>query len=212
MSIRDNFISLVYYFGLITITDFKENKYIFQIPNQSIKDFFSNYIKDGYEDANIFKINLHKYSNLMTDMAYDGNWKEVFEFLSKAVKEQSQIRDYIKGESMIKGFLLAYLNLTNNYIITSEKELNKGNADLWLEPMITTSAHANFSYLIELKYNKRSSKIGTEKIKTLVNEATIQLNKYEKDPIIIKEKFTTTVKKLVLIYNAWELIHIQEIN
>ena len=113
---------------------------------------------------------------------------------------------------MIKGFLLAYLNITNNYIITSEKELNKGVVDLWLEPIFTTHANAEYSYLIELKYNKRTEpEEMTDKIQGLVNEATIQLNQYEKDPIIIKEKSTTTVKKLVLIYNAWELVHLEEI-
>jgi len=212
LSKRDNFISLLFYFGLITIKDFKEKRYILEIPNQAIKEFFANYIKEGYEDADIFKLDIYKYSNLMTDMAYRGKWKEVFLFLSKAVKEQSKIRDYIQGEAMVKGFLLAYLNITNNYIITSEKELNKGIVDLWIEPIITTHAHANYSYLVELKYNKRTKeKEMTAKIPELVAEAVTQLNQYEKDPIIIKEKSTTTVKKLVLVYNAWELIHMEEI-
>ena len=212
MSKRDNFVSLLYYFGLITIVDYKENKYILKIPNEAIKDFFTNYIKDGFEDANIFKLDIYKYSDLMTEMAYRGKWEDVFLFLSAAVKEQSRIRDYIKGESMIKGFLLAYLNITNNYIITSEKELNKGVADLWLEPIVTTHAHAKYSYLIELKYNKKTK---PEKMKKLIPDMTAkakyQLNIYEKDPIIIKEKSTTKVKKLVLIYNAWELVHLEEI-
>ncbi len=207
---RDNFISLLYYFGLITIVDFKNNEHIFKIPNETIKEFFSIYIKDGYEEANIFKLDIYKYNNLIKNMAYQGEWKSVFQFLSKAIKEQSRIRDYIKGEHMIKGFLLAYLNLTNDFIITSEKELNKGNADLWIAPFVTPNGSSKYSYLVELKYNKRTE---TEKIDTkkLVAKAKIQLNKYEKDPIILEEKESTIVKKIVLIYNAWELIHIEEI-
>ncbi len=213
MAKRDNFVSLLYYFGLISIAGYKRDKYILKIPNEAIKDFFTNYIKDGFEDAKIFKLDIYKYNDLMSDMAYDGKWEDVFLFLSAAVKEQSKIRDYIKGEHMIKGFLLAYLNLTNNYIITSEKELNKGIADLWLEPIVTSHAHANYSYLIELKYNKKTK---PEKMKELipdiVNIAKKQLNIYEKDPIIIKEKSTTKVKKIVLVYNTWELVHWEEIN
>ncbi len=212
MSKRDNFVSLLYYFGLITIIGYKRDKYVLRIPNEAIKDFFTNYIKDGFEEAKIFKLDIYKYNDLMSDMAYDGKWKDVFLFLSAAVKEQSRIRDYIKGESMIKGFLLAYLNITNNYIITSEKELNKGVADLWLEPIVTTHAHANYSYLIELKYNKKTKPEKMKKIiSKLTTEASLQLKKYEKDPIIIKEKSTTKVKKLVMIYNSWELVHIEEI-
>jgi hypothetical protein len=209
---RDNFISLLYYFGLITIDDYQRDKYVLKIPNEAIKDFFTNYIKEGFEDAGIFKLDIYRYSDLMTGMAYDGSWKEVFLFLSEAVKKQSKIRDYIKGEAMIKGFLLAYLNITNNYTITSEKELSKGNVDLWLEPVFTTHAKAGYSYLIELKYNKRCKPEEMQKrIPGLIKEATEQLNQYEKDPIIVKEKTTTDVKKIILIYNAWELVHLEEV-
>ncbi len=210
MNKRDNFISLLFYFGLITIIDFKKRKHILEIPNFAIKDFFARYIKDAYEDAEVFKISLYKYANLITDMAYDGNWKEVFMFLSEAIKEQTKIRDYIMGEHMIKGFLLAYLNLTNDFIVTSEKELNKGFADLWLAPMVTTEALSKYSYLIELKYNKRTD-IKKINIKNSVKQAKEQLNKYENDKIIISEKETTILKKIVLVYNAWELIHMEEI-
>lgn len=210
---RDNFISLLYYFGLITIDDYVEDEFVLKIPNEAIKDFFTNYIKEGFEDAGIFKLDIFRFSKLMKEMAFRGKWKDVFLFLSEAVKEQSRIRDYISGEAMIKGFLLAYLNITNNYMISSEKELNKGYADLWLEPVFTTHAKANYSYLIELKYNKRNKPEEIKKyIPDLVKEAETQLNLYENDPIITEEKKTTTVKKIVLVYNAWELVFMEEIS
>ena len=149
----------------------------------------------------------------MSLMAYEGKWKDVFMFLSEAVKEQTQIRDYISGEAMIKGFLLAYLNITNSYIVNSEKELNKGVADLWLEPIAIPNSEIRYSYLIELKYYKRSEeKEITNKLESIIKTATTQLKKYEKDAVIIQEKAKTHVKKLILVYNAWELIHLEEIN
>ena len=74
---KDNFISLLYYFGLITISDYKKGKYVLQIPNEAIQTFFNDYIKNAYSEADIFKLNRYKYSNLLTDMAYDGKWQEV---------------------------------------------------------------------------------------------------------------------------------------
>jgi hypothetical protein len=50
-----------------------------------------------------------------------------------------------------------------------------------------------------------------KRIPGLIKEATEQLNQYEKDPIIVKEKTTTEVKKIILIYNAWELVHLEEV-
>ena len=209
---RNNFISLLYFFGLITISGYRGNETYFEIPNESIKTFYSNYILSAYEESNIFKIDLYNFSNLMRAMAYDGKWKELFYFLSEQIKKQTKIRDYISGEHMIKGFLLAYLNIPSNYIVSSELELNKGFADLWLEPFSIQHKEMPFSYLIEIKYLKRQTKkVSDTKIKTLVKEAKTQLNKYEIDPYIIENKAKTKVRKLVLIYNAWELIYMKEV-
>ncbi len=210
---RDNFVSLLYYFGLITIVDYKEGAYVLKIPNESIKSFFAKYIKDAYKDADIFKIDIYKYSDLVRQMTYHGKWQEVFIFLSKEVKNQTKIRDYISGESMIKGFLLAYLNLLDYYTIMTEKEFNKGFADLWLEPVAFKYPDIAYSYLIELKYFSRQDdkKIKIE-IPNIVKTATKQLNRYVKDSHIVKTKANTIVKKIVLVYNAWELIHFEEIN
>ena len=148
----------------------------------------------------------------MTGMAYYGKWKELFNFLSEQIKIQTKIRDYISGEHMIKGFLLAYLNIPSNYIVTSELELNKGYADLWLEPFSIQHTEMPFSYLIEIKYLKRQTeKVSPEIKQKLVSEATIQLQQYAQDQYILKTQANTKVRKLVLIYNAWELIHKEEI-
>ncbi len=210
---RDNFISLLYYFGLITIDKYEKGKYILKIPNEAVKSFFVGFIKDAYYDANIFRLDIYKYGNLLADMAFDGNWQKVFIFLSKEVKNQTKIRDYISGESMIKGFLLAYLNLLDYYTIMTEKEFNKGFADLWLEPVAFKYPDIAYSYLIELKYFSRQDDKNIKKeIPNIVKIATKQLQKYEKDSHIIKTKANTVVKKIVLVYNAWELIHFEEVN
>ena len=209
---RDNFVSLLYYFGLITIVDYKEGKYLLKIPNEAIKTFFTKFIKDAYIDTDIFKIDIYNYSKLITDMAYRGKCQEVISFLSKAVKEQTKIRDYIDGESMVKGFLLAYLNFYDYYTITSEKELNKGFADLWLQPFSFKYPDLKYSYLIEIKYLKRQKNgISKSEKEAKIKEARIQLNQYEKDKLVVETKANTIVKKIVLIYNAWELVHFEEI-
>ncbi len=212
MSKRDNFISLLFYFGLLTIDEYKRGEFYFKIPNEAINSFFVSFIKDAYQDANIFNIDIYKYGKLINRMAFDGEWKPVFEFLSAEVKKQSKIRDYISGEAMIKGFLLAYLNLIDYFVITSEKELNKGFADLWLQAFWFKYPDIEYSYIIELKYFKRKE---TKKIKSqitdIVKEASKQLRQYEKDELLKETKAKSKLKKLVLIYNAWELVHYEEV-
>ena len=40
----------------------------------------------------------------------------MFDFLAQAVAEQTSVRDYLAGEKIIQGFVLAYLNVTNYYL------------------------------------------------------------------------------------------------
>ncbi len=208
----DKFISLLYYFGLISIAGSKRGKPLMKIPNKTIETFFGEYIRNSYKDANVFKIDVFKYSLLVENMAYEGKWKEVFQFLSEEVKKQSKIRDYISGEDMIKGFLLAYLNITDHFVIATEKEFNKGFADFYIEPFFIKYKDMPFSYIIELKYIERSK---TKNLKTevnrLVKEATAQLHKYAKDKYVIETKGNTELKKIVLVYNAWELVYFEEV-
>ena len=67
-------------------------------------------------------------------MAYDGDWEPVFRFLASEIEKQTFIRDYLTGEKVIQTFLLAYLNVSEYFIVRSEEKMGKGFADLYMEP------------------------------------------------------------------------------
>ena len=52
------------------------------------------YIRSGFNDVNIFKIDIWKLSDLIANMAYNGEWKPFFTFLSEQINKQTKIRDY----------------------------------------------------------------------------------------------------------------------
>jgi DNA-directed RNA polymerase specialized sigma subunit len=99
---------------------------------------------------------------------------------------------------------IAYLSLTPYYIIKSEKELNKGFADILIKPF---NPYVKYIGLLEFKYIKREEKLTKEKQKQLIHEAKEQLNRYEKD-ILVQEyvKQGLTLKKVVLVFHGWELV------
>jgi len=204
----------MYYLGLLTITDIKRGKICLSIPNETIKYIWHEYIIEAYSDTNIFRIDLSKFGNLIENMAYEGKWQEVFDFLSEEINQQTKIRDYIDGEAMIKGFLMAYLSLTSHYTLMSEKEFNKGFADLYLEPYIIQHTEMPYSYLIEIKYFKRDKNgidQNSDTFKNVIKEAENQLNRYSKDEYVLKTQHHTTVRKLILAYHGWELIFMKEV-
>ena len=55
---------------------------------------------------------------------------------TSARRVQTGIRDYLDGEKVIHGFVAAHLSLSQFFLLHSEYELNKGYADLYLEPFV----------------------------------------------------------------------------
>ena len=54
----------------------------------------------------------------------------IFEFLAAEVEKQTSIRDYLAGEKVVQAFLLAYLSVTDYYLIHTEAEM--GIWVLWI--------------------------------------------------------------------------------
>ena len=206
---RENFISLLFYFGLLSFAGERDGRPLLRIPNHTIKDLMYSYIRDGFRDVDVFRLDLWHFSNLIADMAYRGQWQAVFDFLADEIRQQTSIRDYLNGEKVIQGFLLAYLNVTNFFLTWSEKELGGGFTDLYLEPFLARYPDMKYGYLIELKYIARKA-FNETKLQEKIAEAEAQLEKYAHDERLQKAANQVTIKSLVIIYNGWELVYRKE--
>ncbi len=206
---QENFISLLYYFGLLTITGSQDGVFLLKIPNLTIQKLMYSYIRGGFEDVNIFKVDIWLLSKYMRDMAFRGDWKPFFQFLAEQIDQQTAIRDYLNGEKVIQGFLLAYFNVTELYITQSEQEMNKGFSDIYLEPFLARYPDVNYAYLIELKYISRSAYSDTIQQEKIA-DARKQLDQYAQSERVKNTVGSTQLKKLVLIYKGWELDYCEE--
>ena len=152
---RENFLSLLHCFGLLSIREVVHGVPRLAIPNQTVKRLMYGYLREAYEDAGAFDVNLYEFEQRMNRMANAGEWRPVFEFLAEAIAAQTGIRDYIAGEKVLQGFLAAYLSVTDYFVFRSEAELGKGHADISLEPLLARFPHLERGYLVELKYLRR---------------------------------------------------------
>ena len=155
----ENSLSLLHYFGLLSIREVQGMMPTLAIPNQTVKRLMYGYLRDAYRDVGVFSVNLFRFEQLMLRMANEGEWRPVLEFLSEAIARQTGIRDYIGGEKVIEGFLAAYLSVADYYVFRSEAELGKGHADIALEPLVARYPHLRRGYLIKLKYRRRSESV-----------------------------------------------------
>ncbi|MBP7563268.1 MAG: AAA family ATPase, partial [Candidatus Cloacimonetes bacterium] len=215
---QDNFISLLYFFGLLSFSGtYVEGLPFLHIPNETIKQMVFEYIRRSFENAYGFSVQLYELLLLIRKMAYRGEFKEAFEFIENQIKKQSSLRDFIDGETFVKAFYLSFLNIYDFYISASEEEMNKGYADLIMKPFYIEYKDIKFAYLIELKYIKRSVKDKEleDLLQLKIQEASHQLNQYAEDEyerqmLGLPPYGLVTLKKVIIVFHGWELAYCEE--
>ncbi len=200
----ENFLSLLYYFGLLSIRDVSRGVPRLGIPNQTVRRLMYGYLRDAYRDVGTFSLNLVTFVNLTVEMAYEGAWKPVLAFLRDTIAAQTSVRDCLEGEKMIQGFLSAYLGVAPHFAFHTERELNKGYADLCLEPLIAQYPDIPYGYVIELKYLKRSDP--ATRVSATLREATAQVRQYLLDDRLARQYPSVQFIGLAIVFHGWEMV------
>ena len=208
---RENFLSLLHYFGLLSIRDVAHGVPRLGIPNQTVKRLMYGYLRDGYDDVGVFSVDGYSFSRLVRAMAYDGTWRPVLDFLRDALAEQTGIRDYLDGEKVIHGFVAAHLSMVDQFLLHSEYELNKGYADLYLEPFVAQYPDMGYGYVLELKYVKRSTSLNASDVADKVQEAVLQLRGYLADPSLRRRYRSVRHIGLAVVFHGWEMVAYQAV-
>jgi len=206
---HEKFRSLLYYLGLITIKEeLPINQVIFKAPNKLIKILLWEYMQNALEDAYGLRINIDFIKKAFDNMAKIGEWKPTLQYILDKFYEAVSIRDFVFHEEGLKTFLLAWLNLTNLYEVISEKEMNKGYADISLTSDRRFTEYINYEYIIELKYIKAQDAETPEKeekaVAKVLKEAEIQLAQYTAN-----EKFKTI--KIVMVVSPKKMLYLEQI-
>ena len=204
----DNFISLLYYFGLITIDGTYKGKTRFVIPNQVVRDQLFSYLLDTYNDVDL-KFSSYEKGNLDSELAYDGNWKDYFQYIADCLHQYASQRDKMKGESFVHGFTLAMTAQCKFYRPESEKDTQEGYADIFLLPLTEIWKDMEHSYIVELKYAK--SKDSDEVVTKLREEAITQANRYAATETVQRNIGHTTLHKIIVVYKGMEMVVCEEI-
>ena len=204
MTDTENFKSLLFYFGMLSIQGVYRGTPVLGIPNLTVREQLYTYLVEAYSKASIFNVDISHFSSLVMEMAYDGKWESVFRFFARELERQSAIREFIDGEAHVKGFLLAYLGLTQGYVLFPEHESSKGYADFYMMPDLLHQPDIAYSYIVEVKYAKRDA--SEEDIASLKKEAAEQLVRYAADEKVLRTKGGTKLELITLVFKGWELI------
>ncbi len=213
---RENFVSLLYYFGILTIDRLERGSIVLTVPNLAIRSVLFSYLVEGFSETEIFNIDTMSLTDMGEKMAYDGDWKPFFNYFSEQVHKQTSVRDFIDGEKTVQMFHLVYLNLLNYFTVHSEAEMGKGFVDLWLQPNFIAHPHMKHSYIVELKYVPRSQEVEAKNpnsaLRQKINtEAEAQLQRYATEARILASLGSTKLHLLRVVYCGWEMVSCEEL-
>lgn len=200
------FPSLLFYYGMLTISATRGNYLVLSIPNNNVRKQYYEFMLEEYQEKRY--INLNNLGLMYYDMAYDGQWRETLEFIARAYKENSSVRSAIEGERNIQGFFTAYLSVNAYYLLAPEVELNHGFCDLFLMPDLLRYEAAH-SYILELKY--LSAKDTEAKAETQWQEAVEQIKGYAVGGRVRQMIQHTKLHLIIMQFRGCELARMEEV-
>ena len=199
----DNFVSLLYYFGLVTIGGFHRGKPKFTIPNEVVREQIYTYLLDNYHD-NHLETDSYRLGQLEENMAYDGDFKPFFQFIADSIHTYASQRDRQKGEAFVHGYTLALTSQCRYYRPISELDNQGGYADVFLCPRHEVFTDMEHSYIIELKYLK--SKATEAEVQAAVKKAEAQVCRYA-DTLNVNERIGhTQLHKVIVVFRGVEMV------
>lgn len=203
----ENFCSLLYFWGLLSIYGTSDNSIIMCIPNLCVREQYLGFLRDYYQQT--FPVNLSYLQDLIDNLAFDGLWKPFFEAVARAYHENSSVRDAMEGERNLQGFLKAYLALSSYYLVEPELEMNYGYCDFFLLPNKQRYPDIKHSYILELKYATRNA---TDKeLEAQAEEGRSQLYQYSEDKKVQELTEGTTLHRLLLQFRGWDMVKCEEV-
>ena len=209
------FISLLFYYGMLTIKGTRGEQLVLGIPNNNVRKQYYTYLLEQYDE--VCAVDEMSLKSLFTDMAFDGQWKPALEFMAQAYAKVSSIRDSIEGERNLQGFFMAYLNLNSYYYTMPELELNHGYCDFFLLPDLT-HYDTKHSYIIELKmlskkdFGAMADNGKQTKAEEQWEQAVEQINRYADAPRVEALRQGTQLHKIIMQFEGYQLKRIGEID
>ena len=204
----DNFVSLLYYFGMLTISGTYEGRTKLTIPNQVVREQIYTYLLSTYNEAEL-NFSSYEKNELASALAYRGDWKAYFGYIADCLKHYTSQRDKQKGEFFVHGFTLAMTAQNRFYRPISEQDTQAGYVDIFLCPLLDIYSDMKHSYIVELKYAKY--KDPENRVEELRQEAIAQANRYADTDTVKRAVGTTQLHKIVVVYKGMDMPICEEV-
>ena len=203
----DNFISLLYYYGMLTIGGTDGFTLCLTIPNNNVRKQYYGYLLEEYEhirDFDRFALN-----DRFRQAAVKGEWQPLIAMVADEYEKNCAVRCLIEGERNLQGFFTAYFSLCPYYLTAPEVELSHGYCDFFLMPDLIRYPMVAHSYIIELKYLKTDDSEATAVEQW--QQAREQLMRYVQDEKVRLLQANTQLHLIAAQFRTHQLVRTEEV-
>ena len=217
MSKPQNFVSLLYYFGMLSIRGSSGPLVDFTVPNETVRGFMGAFVPSAYEEIGAVNPRIFDLTQALAAFSEKGEWKPVMDILATLVRETMAVRDKIEGEKFVQATMIAYLrSAVSAYFVRHECEANGGYADLLLEPDLLRYPGVKHALLMEIKYVGSARKPGPKALAAVRKEASKQLKRYAASHDLAKSlrlapKGGVKLTRLSVVFHGGNLVLCSEI-
>jgi len=194
---RNDFVSLLFYLGLISIKCDHLDALIFSIPNYVIKSLYRSFFIDFIKSEQDLEFETADVQNAIRNLAQHNTIDPFLLLVENALKTMSN-QDFKKfDEKYIKALFVGFASLSKLYFIKSEPEIESKYPDIMF--LHRPPFYPKYQFLFEIKYLKKA---GEKALNTATNKAIAQVDEYlELDEI----NSIKNLKAYVLIFVGSEI-------
>ncbi len=207
---EENFKSLYYYYGIVTMSRFVRGDLQFRVPNECVRRQIFDYMRDEYAKRPN-AVDVTEFTERFNAFAWDGDWKGFLAYLAEKYRDNGSPRDGICGEARINGYLRAYLTMKSVYVVKPELSHPCGYSDYALFPdrTLPEGSVPERSYVIEMKHSPAGA--SDADVAARHEEAVAQLRRYAADPNLPALAGGTPVRFICYEFRGRELVRLEEL-
>ena len=218
LGVSDNFVSFLFYNGLVTVTGEGLGRSRLGIPNLTVGEFMHDFVPRAYQDVHGVDPQIFDIANGMTDFAETGDWHGALDTASAVVSRYWKCRDAIEGERVVQTALCSLLYVGHGpYIVRHEPESGGGFVDIAFEPQLNRWPQIGHAALVELKYLKKDADASPEALAKLRAEASDQIARYASDHDLARAwnlregGGTVALHRIVIVFHGGDIAICEEV-
>jgi Predicted AAA-ATPase/PD-(D/E)XK nuclease superfamily len=174
----DDFLSLLFYMGMLTFKEARSSDWRFEIPNYVIKKLYFEYFGALYLEKTQFSRTQRPIMQTIDALMNEGKPDAFLKIVEYVLQENHSNRDeMVYGEKHLQTLMIALLFPYKAFKIHSEYESKRTYPDIFLERI--PDRKINYEVVFELKYVKKSAvEKDANKLSEVIAEAQTQLDGY----------------------------------